>query len=106
MFEHRLGLALHKSIGEIRAMPFSEFKRWQLFYLVEPWGWPNDEYHTAAILAMLYNANRGKNKTRDVKDFQRNMLEAALRELAEPLDITQIPRDELVKMIKKDFGIA
>lgn len=106
LFDHRLGLALGKSLAEVRALPYPEYRSWQLFALVEPWGWQNDEYHFAALLAMLYNANRGKKgKARDVKDFMRNMQEAVMRELAEQPDVTELPREKLVEMIKKDFGI-
>jgi hypothetical protein len=105
MFDHRLGLALGKSIGEIHALSYREYSDWQLYYLLEPWGWPNEEYAISTILAMLYNANRGKGKAKDVRDFQRRMLESALKELAEPIDPAEMPREELVKLIKKDFGI-
>lgn len=105
MFEHRLGLALHKSLAEVRALPYPEFLRWQQFYMLEPWGWPNNEYYISAVLTMLYNSNRGKGKARDAKDFQRNMLSVALKALAEQPDIAQMPREEIIKQIKKDFGI-
>lgn len=106
MFDHRLGLALGKTLTEVRALPYPEYRAWQLYYLLEPWGWHNEEFHFAALLAMLYNANRGKKgKTREVKDFVRDMEKAVLQELAEKPDVAELPREELIKMIKKDFGI-
>ncbi|MCZ2155743.1 MAG: hypothetical protein LC114_17900 [Bryobacterales bacterium] len=106
MFEHRLGLALGKSLAEVRALPYPEYRSWQLFYLAEPWGWQNDEYHFAALLAMLYNANRGKKgKARDVKDFMRNMQEAVLKELQDAPDISEMTREQIIAMVKRDFGI-
>lgn len=106
MFDHRLGLALHKSLAEVRGLPYPEYRSWQMFSLLEPWGWQNEEYHFAALMAMLYNTNRGKKgKARDAKDFMRDMREAVLKELAETPDVNQIPREVLIAQIKKDFGI-
>lgn len=112
MLEHRLGLALGKSLAEIRAMPYSEFRRWQMYDLVEPIGWPDAEYRTAVVLAMLYNANRGKGRAKDVKDFMRNNLEGILKELRtlqKQEELETMPaeqkREYLLSQIKKDFGI-
>ena len=107
MFDHRLGLALGKSLAEVRAMPYPEYRSWQVFYLLEPWGWANEEYHFAALLAMLYNANRGKNgKARSVKDFMREMEAHLMKELQEAPDISTMTREQVVAMVKRDFGIA
>lgn len=110
MFEHRLGVALGKSLAEIRALPYPEFRRWQIFYTVEPWGWWQDEYQTAALLSMLYNANRGKNKSKPPAEFMRKMVEEVLKELTEPVDPTENmtheqKREYIKAQIKKDFGI-
>ena len=105
MFEHRLGLALGKSIGEVRALPYPEYRSWELFHLVEPFGFENDEYRSAAILSMLYNINRTKGKAKDPKDFMRDMVKEVLKQLTEIPDATELTRDELIKQIKKDFGI-
>lgn len=110
MFEHRLGLALGKSIGEVRALPYPEFRAWQVFYALEPWGWHNDEFHAANLLAMLYNINRGKGKAKDAKDFIRNMETAlmdALKEQRDPLAGLSLEeqREYQIRQIKKDFGI-
>ena len=105
MFEHRLGLALHKTIGEVRAIPYAEFKSWQFFSMIEPFGFHDDEYRTAAILAMLYNINKGKGRAKDVSDFMRDLKKAVLNELKEKPSIDDMSRDEIVNLIKKDFGI-
>ena len=112
MLEHRLGLELGKSLAEIRAMPYPEFRRWQLYDLIEPIGWPDNEYRTAAILTMLYNANRGKGHAKNVKDFMRNNLDDILKELLnlqtqEELEVmpAEQKREYLLAQIKKDFGI-
>ncbi len=109
MFEHRLGLALGKSLGEIRALPYPEFRAWQMFYAAEPWGWWNEEYQLAALLSMLYNINRGKGKAKDPKAFMRDTVKAVLSELKEAPDLSQLSFEEqrelVVKQIKKDFGI-
>ena len=93
-------------LSQVRAMPYQEWYAWRLYDLLEPIGWPNEEYHFAALQAMLYNANRGKkSKARDTKDFMRNMLDAVLKALEEQPDLNALTREQIVAMIKKDFGI-
>jgi hypothetical protein len=98
-------LALSRTRAEIRAMPYPEYRSWELFYLLEPWGWHNDEYHAAVHMAMLYNINRGKGKAKEVKDFMRDMEKQVLEQIQEMPDVTEMDRDELIRIIKKDFGI-
>ena len=102
-------MALNKTISEIRALPYPEYRSWELFYLIEPFGFVNDEYRAAAQLAMMYNANRGKGKAKDVKDFMRDMQKAVLEEIKEQPDISDLPLEQqkeiLIRQIKKDFGI-
>ncbi len=91
-------------------MPYPEFFSWQLFYLLEPWGWHNEEFHAANLLTMLFNTNRGKGKAKDTKDFTRNMEQAildVLKEQINPLEGMDFEqqREYLMKQIKKDFGI-
>jgi hypothetical protein len=104
MFEHRLGLALSKSLGEIRALPYPEYRSWELFYLVEPFGFENDEYRLASILSMLFNVNRSKGKARNPKDFMRDMQREVLKHIKAQPDVSTLSRDELIALIKKDFG--
>jgi len=61
-------------LSEIRSLPGEEFEAWQLFYMIEPWGWHDNEYRTGATLAMLNNVNAAKKK--DIKkeaDYMRDM---------------------------------
>jgi len=113
MFEHTLGLALGKTIGEIRSMPAVEFMRWQLYYQVEPFGWQSDEYRTAVILAMLYNINRGKRQRAKyaedfMRDYQNEIVKVADQE-AEQDKLDAMNEDErkayVVQQIKRDFGV-
>ena len=74
MFEYRLGLALGKTREEIRTMPAQEFYEWQLFYMLEPFGWHDREDRTASIMTMLYNTNVDKkSKAKKPSDFIRDM---------------------------------
>ena len=109
MFEHRLGLALSKSISEIRSMSYVEFRSWQLFYLLEPWGWQNEEYYAAVNMAMLYNINRSKGKVKEPKEFMRDLEGELLKQLEAERDLADLSVDEqreiLIRQVKKDFGI-
>jgi len=106
MFDHRLGLALGMDLRAVRGMPYRDWYAWRLYDLLEPFGWQNDEYHFASLMAMLYNVNRGKKgKARDAKDFMREMLPAILKELEEKPDLSTLTREQIVAMIKKDLGI-
>lgn len=79
----RLGLALHKTIGEIRTMPAAEFKRWQAFYLLEPFGWENQEFLAAHQMSQLVNLKIEKfhNKTKPA-DFMRDLQTAVPAHIA------------------------
>lgn len=79
MFDLRLGLALGKSLGEIRTLPYREYQKWQLFYLLEPWGFHDREYRTAAILAQLHNVNTTKKRqAKQPVSYMRDMLKKVL----------------------------
>lgn len=108
MFDHRLGLALHKSVGEIHQIPFPEYKIWYLMYLLEPWGWEEREYALASMLAQAYNMKRGKKKAKTPKDFMRDMEKEILKQLRET-DFDAMTEDELNKKkiaaAKKAFGM-
>lgn len=113
MFDRRLGLALGKSEGEIRALPYPEWRRWQLHYLVEPWGWENQEYLMASVVAMIHNINQDKrSKMKNQKEFMRDMQNARLEALHRQAEIDYINslsinerKEYLLPIIKKDFGI-
>lgn len=116
MFEHRLGLALGKSVGEIRQLPYPEFRRWQLMYMLEPWGWQDAEYRTAAILAKLHNANIAKRSDAKapaffMRDMEKEILKELRRQAAErqAADLGQMDteaRDALIrKSMREFFGV-
>ena len=87
-------------------MPYPEFRSWQIFSLLEPFGFHDTEYRTAAQLAMLYNVNRSKGKAKDVKDFMREPDKAILEELRKQnFNIDDYTREEIIAMIKRDLGI-
>lgn len=108
MFEHRLGLALGRTIAEIRSMPYPEYRRWALFYMLEPWGWQNDEYLTATITSRIYNVNCGKKKQRGAVDDMRNMQKSVLEQLKPAPDLSAMtPEDRkafIIAAAKRDFG--
>jgi hypothetical protein len=87
-------------------MSYPEYRSWQLFALLEPFGFEDNEYHWASLMSLLYNINKGKKKARTTKSFMRNMLEETLKELEKrtPRDISEMSREELLARVKKDFG--
>lgn len=112
MFEHRLGSLLSKTLGEVRALPYPEFRSWQLFHMIEPWGWGNDEYRTAVLASLIYNVNRGKAKAKEVKDFMRDIPKEIFDELTnlqKTEEFQELPlekrREIVLRQVKKDFGI-
>lgn len=104
LFEHRLGLALHKSRAEIRALPNLEFIQWKIFYALEPFGW-------GAHHALLYNINHDpkKSKAKDEDQLLADRAEEILKALQPPPDIDSMDEKEkrkyLIAQIKKDFRI-
>jgi hypothetical protein len=69
----RLGLALHKTRQEIRDLPSTEYHEWELMYMLEPWGWEEQEYKFGKLLAeIFYIANKGKKQFKAI-DFMRDM---------------------------------
>lgn len=105
----RLGLALGKSVGEVRRLPYPEFKKWKVFSYLEPWGWQRDEENTARILSMLYSINSKQPK--EPKDFVRDMAKDLIDYLssASMPDFSKMTFEEKQeyyrKAIMKDFGI-
>jgi hypothetical protein len=82
----RLGLALGKSQSEVRDLPYPEFRRWQLMYLLEPWGWENEEYRTAAIVASLHNSKISKKSEAKGPDYFMRKVERDLLTKLEKID--------------------
>lgn len=96
-------MALHKTIGEIREMPYPEFRRWKLIYLVKPWGFDQMEYWFASLRAEVYNAHHKTPK--GPKDFMRDMLQGILDQLKPKPKVEDFTRDELIAIVKRDLGI-
>lgn len=106
MFEHRLGLVLGKSVGEVRALPYPEYRSWQIFYLLEPWGFENDEIRAASLLAQIHNVNVSKRSDlQKPAAYMRDTQAEVLKRLQAPPDISKMTREELLAQIKKDFGV-
>ena len=111
MFEHRLGLALSLSIGEVRALPYPEYRSWQIFYLLEPWGWQDEEYRTAALLTMMHNINVTKKRdARKLSEYIREMDKIALKQIKQREtfiddDLSEREIERIRAQAKKDFGI-
>ena len=114
MFEHRLGLALGKSIAEVRALPFDEFMSWKMFYRIEPWGWHDNEYRTAAMLAQMWNTRISKrSQAKKIKDFMRDMPDLLIRgyqelerESALREKMATASKEERKRMIAKSLGMS
>ena len=87
----RLGLVLGKSLQEIRSLPYPEFRKWMLFYALEPWGFEDREYHTASLRAEIYNTKIHKrSQAKTAKPFMRDMQKEIFRYLhREKLRATQ-----------------
>jgi hypothetical protein len=112
LFDHRLGLALGKSLGEIRAIPADEIESWKAFYSLEPWGWHDLEHRTAAILAQIWNVHIHKRYlARQSKDYYRDMFEI-YNDAADTEQANQAMRQKLLEanleerkqMIAQAFG--
>lgn len=88
-------------------MPYPEWKEWRAFYMIEPWGWWNEEVNTARVVAMLHNTHARKAKP--LKEFMRDMVKAVLDALKPPPNLADLPPEERKRRIAeaamKDFGI-
>ena len=77
-----MGALLGKSLGEIRSLPFPEFLKWQIFSLVEPFGFPDREYRTAAVLTQLHNQSvTRRSQRKKVSAVMRDMFAGVLRQI-------------------------
>lgn len=112
MFDMRLGLALGRSVGEIRKLPYPEYKRWWLFYKLEPWGWYNEEVNVARLLSMQHNTNVTKPKDAKapnffVRDMQKLLLDSVKEE--ELPDLDGMSEDEkrawYISQFNRTFGV-
>ena len=77
-------MALGKSVGEIRSIPYDEFRGWKAFYWLEPFGWHDREYRLANVLTIIANTHRdSKSAPRRITDFIRDMPKAIERHVYE-----------------------
>lgn len=92
-------------------MPASEYHDWELMYLLEPWGWQEQEYRFGKLLAEMWTiAHKGKKQFKAV-DFMRDLKKWAYE--IEPDELTpeelkkyrQDHREELRAMAKMAFGV-
>lgn len=106
MFELRLGALLGKSISEVRELPAPEYRKWELFYLIEPWGWHNTEYMLGKIVSSLFDiAARGKKSFRP-KQFMRELAEIGTAMTPEEIKAYRLEhRDEIIAQAKRDMGV-
>jgi len=111
MFEYRLGLALSRSRAEVRALPYPEYKDWKLMYAIEPWGWENQEYQTAALRSMLYNIFAGSTDKTTPESFMRDRQSGVVDHLMQLAEITrfdEMPQEErnaiILQKAKQFFG--
>jgi hypothetical protein len=108
----RLGLALHKTRSEIRDLPTPEYHDWELMYILEPWGWEEQEYRFGQLRADLWAiANKGKRQFKAI-DFMRNLTKWIFEVQPDEMtreELTQYRidhRDELRAMVKQAFGVT
>jgi hypothetical protein len=65
----RLGI-LHVERDILQGLTAKEFRGWEMYCGLEPFGETRDDFRTASIVQMLYNVNRGaKQKALPLKDF-------------------------------------
>jgi hypothetical protein len=107
MFDHRLGSLLRRSLGEVHALSYPEYRSWQLFYLLEPWGWENEEINTVRIIAMIHNA--ASQTAKAPSEFLRDPLNEILNQLKEKSNLEDLPLEErrkkILQAVKQDFRI-
>ena len=61
-------------MSEVQSLSYDEWSSWRTFYQIEPWGFHDQEYRTASMLAMMANVNMSKkSRPKKVSDFIRNM---------------------------------
>jgi cell wall assembly regulator SMI1 len=100
------------SLGQVRQLPYQEIREWQLYYLLEPWGFHDREYRTAALLAKLHNINIGKrSQAKNEKDFMRDMPKEVLRAVERHIRTEKLRRKysqstkaERIRMLKQAWG--
>lgn len=101
----RLGLALGRSRGEVRALPAPEYRDWQLMYLLEPWGWHNLEYLASAIMAMILNVNVKESDRKKSGYFMREMKNIIIKASLEQDSTAEDEYKAMSRAEKRAFAI-
>ena len=92
MFDLRLALALGKSLKEVRALSYPEVLLWRQFYLLEPWGFEEEEFRAARLLTQMHNQAVDKvSKQRPISAFIRNMQDLVIRALRRAQPSKSVP---------------
>ena len=87
------------TLQQVRALPYPLFRKWKLFFLVEPWGFPDQEYRTAVLMNHLYNLQVKPSKQKKVSDWVRDMFKLLLER------ITQVKRQQELDPAKIEENI-
>ena len=105
MFQHRLGLALGMTLGQIRALPNEEYRSWRSYYKIEPFGWQDNEYRTAFLAMILYNthAKNGK-KTSDFMRDPEKAIESQINQAKQREKWLKATKKERMQMLAASFG--
>lgn len=78
-------------------MAYPEYALWKAYYLIEPWGWENDEFLFAQLMSQIYNVNVSKrSKMKKPSVWMRDMPAIILRTLRNyRLDLESASEDEV-----------
>lgn len=107
-------MALGKTIAEVHSLSAEEFSAWQTYYLLEPWGWHDREYRTAALMAMLVNVNVAKRRDqKQPKDFMRDMekeIGKAYMQIEREIETSEryqtASKEERIRLIAQSMGAS
>ena len=105
-------MALGKTIAEVRNLPYDEFASWKLYYRLEPWGFHDKEYRTAALLTQMWNTRVTKqSQAKKLRDYIRDMPDLLVqgymeieRELGLQEKMKTASKEEKKLMIMRSLG--
>lgn len=69
MFEHRLALALGRTVAQLGRMSEREMQRWHRYWIEEPWGTYRDNLHAAMIAVELRRPQARKGSKLSIDTF-------------------------------------
>jgi len=93
-------------------MPYKDWRKWRVFYEMEPFGWWHDEEVVARILSMLFNMNVKPENAKSPKDFMRldyhkSLIEALEKKPEKPIDFSKLTAEDIYALkqrIRAEFG--